>query len=71
VETEEVAVFGLEDMFFCFVAEDGAHVDERVTCLECSREGFGCGFTGVAVPESVVRIAMEEDTWLISDGTML
>ena len=70
VETEEVAVFGLEDVFFCFVAEGGAHVGERVAGLECSREGFGCWFTGVAVPESVVRVVKEEDTSLIFDGTM-
>lgn len=64
VETEEVAVFGLEDVFFCFVAEGGAHVGERVACLECSRKGFGGWFTGVAMPESVVRKKSSEGRYL-------
>jgi hypothetical protein len=72
VQTEEVAVLGLEDVFFCFVAEGGAHVGKRMAGLECAREGFGGGFARVAVPESVVvRRGKEGDTLRIFDGTML
>jgi hypothetical protein len=52
METEEIAILGLDNMLFGFIAESSAHFREIAARLECVRKGLGLGLGDGFMPYS-------------------